>query len=174
MILNNLSIGDKAPNIVNAIIEIPKGSRNKYEYDSVSDSMKLDRILPTFWSYPTDYGFIPETLSGDGDHLDILIIQDIPSKTGHIIEIRVIGALEMIDEKGQDYKIIGVMEDDEKMKNILEVTDLDPLLLQKISRFFEDYKKLEDNKFSNVGHFKNRDFALKEISRSHETYLKNH
>jgi inorganic pyrophosphatase len=174
MLLNNLEIGDVKNGIINAIIEIPKGSRNKYEYDSTTNSMKLDRVLPTFWSYPTDYGFIPETLSEDGDHLDILIIQELPSKTGNVLKIRVIGVLEMADEKGQDYKIIGVMESDEEMKNISEIIDLDPLLLQKISRFFEDYKKLEDNKFSNVGHFKNRDFALKEILKSHEAYLKNH
>lgn len=173
MSLSDIDIGNKAPYIVNAVIEIPKGSRNKYEYDPATNSMKLDRVLPTFWSYPTDYGFIPETLSGDGDHLDVLVIKELPSIIGSAVKVRVIGALEMTDEKGQDYKIVGVIDDDENMRNILDITDLSPTLSDKISHFFEDYKKLENAKFSNVGHFKNKDFAIKEILQSHKAYLEN-
>lgn len=173
MSLQEINIGADIPSIVKAVIEIPSGSHEKYEYDPITDSIKLDRVLPAFFSYPTDYGFIPETLSGDGDHLDALLIQKLPSSLGSIVEMRVIGVLEMADEKGQDYKIIGVPNNDESMSNILEITDIDPVLLNKISHFFEDYKKLEDTKFSQVGHFKNKDFAIQEIIRSHETYLKN-
>jgi inorganic pyrophosphatase len=173
MDLRALGIGDKSPAIVNAVIEIPLGSQNKYEYDPPTNSMRLDRVLPVFFSYPTDYGFIPETLSGDGDHLDALVIKELPSITGSAVKVRVIGALEMTDEKGQDYKIVGVIDGDEKMGNVLDITDLNPTLLDKISHFFEDYKKLENTKFSNVGHFKNKDFAIKEILQSHKAYLKN-
>ena len=172
MSLDNLGIGDEAPHVVNAVIEIPLGSQNKYEYDPITDSMRLDRVLPVFFSYPIDYGFIPETLSDDGDHLDILIVAKLPSTSGAILTVRVVGLLEMADEKGRDYKIIGIIDGDKEWENIQEITDLDKTLLDKISRFFEDYKKLEDNKFSTVGCFKNKDFALKEITKSHETYLK--
>lgn len=173
MNLRALGIGEQSPAIVNAVIEIPLGSQNKYEYDPKTDSMKLDRVLPAFFSYPVDYGFIPETLSDDGDHLDVLIVTKLPSTSGTILVTRVIGLLEMADEKGRDYKIIGVSDGDKEWENIQEVTDLDKTLLEKISHFFEDYKKLENNKFSTVGRFKNKDFALKEITKSHETYLKN-
>ncbi len=165
MFLNNLEIGDIKTGVINAFIEIPKGGRNKYEYDEKLEALKLDRILSSPIFYPTDYGFIPHTLADDGDHLDVLVVTDSPACPGCVVKIRVIGALKMIDEKGLDYKILAVVENDPMMAKIMDIADLNEHLLKEINHFFDDYKTLEDDKFSNVEGWKNREFALQEIER---------
>ncbi len=170
MLLNNLGVGDTKLGIVNAVIEIPKGGRNKYEYDEELGAIRLDRILSSPIFYPTDYGFIPQTLADDDDHLDILVITESPSFPGCILKARVIGALRMTDEKGLDYKILAVVENDPRMAGVFNIQDLNEHLLKEINHFFDDYKTLEDNKFSNVEGWENREFALKEIGRCFQSY----
>ncbi|MCX6737661.1 MAG: inorganic diphosphatase [Candidatus Parcubacteria bacterium] len=165
MLLNNLEIGDIKTGVINAFIEIPKGGRNKYEYDEQLEALRLDRILSSPIFYPTDYGFIPQTLADDGDHLDVLIVTESPACPGCVVKVRVIGALKMTDENGLDYKILAVVENDPIMAKKFDVADLNEHLLKEINHFFDDYKTLEDNKFSNVEGWKNREFALQEIER---------
>src|SRR5437870_2669352 len=104
--MKGLPIGDGAPEIVHAVIEIPKGSRNKIEYDPALEVFKLDRVLFSAVHYPTAYGFIPSTLWDDGDPLDVLVITDQPLVTGIVLDVTPIGALELHDDKGDDLKIV--------------------------------------------------------------------
>ena len=107
--------------IVTAIVEIPRGSQNKYEYDHESHLIKLDRHLVVSMNYPAEYGFIPDTLGGDGDPLDILVLTAYPTFPGCAIDVRVIGMCVMSDEKGEDAKLVGVPTYDKQYKDITEV-----------------------------------------------------
>src|SRR6185437_35165 len=119
-----LPIGERAPEIVHAVIEIPLGSRNKYEYRPDLGVIMRDRVLSAAVRYPTDYGFIPSTLTDDGDPLDILVAAYDPAFPGCILLVRPLGVLDMTDEKGRDYKIFAVPADDPRFA---EVTSLDDL-----------------------------------------------
>src|SRR5690349_4599618 len=119
-----LPLGDDAPNVVNAVIEIPAGGVNKYEYDKKLDIFRLDRTLHSPVHYPGDYGFIPRTLSLDGDPLDVLVLVDAPSFTGCVMTVRPIGVLKMIDQTQEDEKILAVGTRDPVYAN---VTDYDGL-----------------------------------------------
>ena len=129
---------------IEVFVEIPAGSRNKYEYDKARHVFKLDRVLYSSVHYPGDYGFIPETLSLDGDPLDVLVIIEGPTFPGCVIETRPIGVLEMADEAGQDEKILGVPIGDPHFSHIHTLDDLGPHWLREIENFFATYKKLED------------------------------
>jgi inorganic pyrophosphatase len=122
--LKYLPIGDDAPHVVNAIVEIPKGSRNKYEYNIELGVFQLDRVLFSSMHYPEAYGFIPSTLYDDGDPVDVLIVIDQPLQTGIMIEVKPIGILKMADEKGSDDKIISVAKHDPTYSSIREVKEL--------------------------------------------------
>lgn len=139
----NIKPGEKSPEIVNVIIEIPKGSHNKYEYDEKTEEIRLDRVLYSAVFYPTDYGFIPQTRSEDGDHLDIMVVISEPLFPGCVVAVRPIGVLNMEDEEGRDVKIIGVAANDPRLKNIDSLNDLDNHYKKEIQNFFEMYKKLE-------------------------------
>lgn len=104
MSYHKIPLGNKAPEIINAVIEIPKGSHHKYEYDEVFDEIRLDRVLHSPVFYPTEYGFIPQTRAEDGDHLDILVLITEPLFPGCIVSVRVVGMLDMEDNAGRDYK----------------------------------------------------------------------
>src|SRR5579862_7134315 len=104
----NIPLGEKAPEMVNVVIDIPKGSQNKYEYDEKLGIFKLDRVLYTLFHFPMDYGFIPGTRSEDGDHLDAFVIGSDPVPTGIIVEIRPVALIRMIDSGEPDFKVIGV------------------------------------------------------------------
>jgi inorganic pyrophosphatase len=146
MSYKHLKIGSKAPALVNVIIEIPKGSHNKYEYDEKLDKIKLDRVLFSPVYYPADYGYVPETRSEDGDHLDILVIVSEPTFPGCIMEARPIGALKMTDDKGIDEKIIAVCDRDPRFKSVSSIEDIDSHIKDEIQHFFEVYKHLEQKK----------------------------
>lgn len=135
--------GDKCPEVVNVIVEIPKGSRNKYEYDEEMDEIRLDRVLYSAVFYPTDYGFIPKTRSEDGDHLDIMVVVSEPLFPGCVIPVRPIGILRMEDEAGKDDKIIAVAQKDPRLSEVKDISDLDDHYKKEIQNFFEIYKKLE-------------------------------
>ena len=135
--------GDRDAGWVEAIIEIPRGSRNKYEYDHERGVFRLDRVLYSSVHYPTDYGFVPGTLSGDGDPLDVLVVVDEPTFPGCHVRVRPIGTLTMYDEKGMDEKILAVPEDDPRDKEIRDLPDLAEHVPREIAAFFRTYKELQ-------------------------------
>lgn len=128
---------------VDVIIEIPKGSRNKYEYDDKRGLIRLDRILYSSIHYPTDYGFIPGTLAPDGDHLDVLVVCEEPTYPGVQVRARAIGVLRMVDENGSDDKVLAVPTSDPRFDGVRDLADLAPHWLQEIANFFATYKVLE-------------------------------
>ena len=132
--------------IVDAFIEIPKGSSNKYEYDKEKKRFILDRVLYSPMFYPADYGFIEDTLALDGDPLDILVLTTYPTFPGCIVPTRVIGALIMSDDKGEDEKLLAVPVGDPRYATIQSIHDLPPHTLKEIAHFFQVYKDLENKK----------------------------
>jgi inorganic pyrophosphatase len=138
-----LGIGKNAPKILNAVIEIPKGGHNKYEVDPTTGIVTLDRVLHSPLFYPVDYGFIPETLAPDGDHLDVLVVTDSPGLTGCVVEVRPLGILRMTDGGEQDDKLVVVQANNPHFHHKKKLSDLAPHLLDEIVHFFEEYKKLE-------------------------------
>ena len=143
--LKSLPVGDKAPEVVHMVIEVPRGSGNKYEYDPDLGAIKLDRVLPGAQFYPGDYGFIPSTLAEDGDPLDGLVLSTYPLLPGVVVEVRVVGLLLMEDEKGGDAKVIGVVAEDQRLDHIQDIGDVPEGVKQEIQHFFETYKALEAN-----------------------------
>ena len=137
--------------VIEAVVEIPRGSRNKYEFDPATDSIRLDRVLFSSVHYPTDYGFIPGTKSADGDMLDILIVVEEPTFPGCRIQVRPIGFLRMVDEKGTDEKILGVPVADPRFDGIEDISDLRSHWLVEIENFFATYKMLEKKESSVQG-----------------------
>lgn len=134
-----------------AFIEIPRGSRNKYEYDDATGRFRLDRVLFSSVHYPTDYGFIPDTLAEDGDHLDILVLMQEPSFPGCYIEARPIGGLDMADEKGSDFKVLAVPVGDPRYQHVTDLTHLGDHWLREIETFFATYKLLEPKQTEVLG-----------------------
>ena len=138
-----LAIGEGAPDEVNAVIEIPRGQTNKYEYDKQLNVFRLDRNLYSPEHYPGDYGFIPSTLSDDGDPLDVLVLVDAPSFTGCLMTVRPIGMLKMIDQGSEDEKILAVGTNNPIYNDVNDYQKLYPHLLLEIEHFFSVYKELE-------------------------------
>ena len=172
MNIKTLPIGKKFPEVVNVVIEIPKGSHNKYEYDEELDAIKLDRVLYSPVHYPTDYGFIPETRSEDGDHLDLMVLCTNPLFPGCVIEARPLALMKMIDGGDEDFKILGVAAKDPRyahVKTLEDVNKLNPMLTDEIAHFFEVYKKLE-KKETQIQGWENHEAALSEIKRAYETF----
>lgn len=135
--------GDRAPEIVNSIIEIPQNTRAKYELDKDSGLLKLDRVLYSAVYYPANYGFIPRTYCDDKDPLDIVVLCKIDVVPLCLIDAKVIGAMRMLDGGEMDDKIIAVAENDMSVNHIDDVDELPPHFLRELKNFFEDYKKLE-------------------------------
>lgn len=148
------------------IIEIPKGTRNKYEYDHHRDVIFLDRRLFSATFYPADYGFIPGTLAEDGDPLDVLVILDEPTFPGCHIHVAPLGVFWMSDEHGRDAKIIAVPISDVRGRSVSDIDDLDPHLKNEIQHFFAVYKDLEPGKHSEVSGFGSAAEAEEEIRQS--------
>lgn len=139
----SLPIGERAPVIVNAVVEIPSGSSNKCEYDVHLGVFRLDRVLYSPVHYPADYGFIPSTLAEDGDPLDILILISHPTFPGCLVESRPVAMLNMVDDKGVDEKILAVAGGDPRYQRIEDLTSVEPHVLKEIEHFFNVYKNLE-------------------------------
>jgi len=137
------SIGDEAPEIVNAFIEITRGSKAKFEIDKKSGCIKLDRMLHSSVHYPINYGFIPRTYADDNDPLDILVACQADLPPGILCEARIIGMMEMIDRGEVDHKLIAVANEDPFYDDVKELKDLNPHLLKEIHDFFSTYKRLE-------------------------------
>jgi inorganic pyrophosphatase len=136
---------------VTAIVEIPKGSRNKYEMDHETGEIWLDRTLFTATRYPADYGFVPDTLAEDGDPLDVLVLGAEPTFPGCRISVRAIGVFLMEDQGLPDHKIIGVPAGDSRWEATVDIDDLDVHLRRELEHFFAVYKELEDKKTAALG-----------------------
>ncbi|HEY3243978.1 MAG TPA: inorganic diphosphatase [Phycisphaerae bacterium] len=139
----SIPAGSALPAVVNAIVEIPKGRRSKFEIDKKTGLMKLDRYLFSSSHYPGDYGFIPQTLAEDGDALDILVMVNEPTFSGCLIEARVVGLFRMKDRGKNDYKILGVPHTDPLFAEILDLKDVPHHYLREVQHFFGTYKQLE-------------------------------
>jgi inorganic pyrophosphatase len=148
---------------IEVMVEIPKGSRNKYEYDHERHVMRLDRRLFSATVYPADYGFVPDTLGEDGDPLDALVLLDDPTFPGCLVRAHPVGVFWMSDEKGPDAKIICVPVDPRSAR-VNDLADLPKYLLDEIAHFFEVYKMLEPGKESSTRGYEGRDAAWGEIA----------
>jgi len=168
---HDVSPGDDVPSSVNAIIEIPKGSKAKYEIDKNSGLIKLDRVLFSSVMYPANYGFIPKTYCDDKDPLDILVLCSVDVYPMSIIEAKVIGVMHMIDNGEQDDKIIAVAKHDMSVNYINDLSELPPHTMKEIVRFFQDYKALE-RKNVTIEQLFGRSYAYKVIQESIDLYQK--
>lgn len=159
--------------IVDAIIEIPKGSSNKYEYDHEKNVIRLDRCLFSPMYYPADYGFVPDTLSEDGDPIDILVIMRNPTFPGCMIEARIIGMFKMADDKGLDEKLIAVPIHDPRYDEFLSLEDLSSHTEKEFEHFFKEYKKLEGKEVE-IGGWADVDEAHIALDKAYAAYKKAH
>ena len=169
--LESFKSKELSPERFTVVVEIQKGSKNKYEYDVETGFLRLDRILYTSTHYPHNYGFIPLTLSDDGDPLDVLIISSEPILPLASVECRPIGVLEMVDDGERDYKILAVCLTDPFYNIYNDISELPAHLSDEIKHFFTVYKALE-NKNTNIGKPKGREDAKRIIAESIEAYKK--
>jgi inorganic pyrophosphatase len=152
------------------VIEIPKGSRNKYEYDQELGGVKLDRFLSASVVYPTDYGYVPETLAPDGDPLDVLVCVSEPTFPGCIVPSKVIGLFRMEDEKGPDDHVVCVPCSDPGWNALNDVDDLPEQLRKEIGHFFTVYKDLDPDKHSDVKGWAGREAAWEAIEQARNEF----
>jgi inorganic pyrophosphatase len=175
MSFSNLTPGKDVPNDVNVVIEIPmNGEPIKYEVDKQSGAIFVDRFMSTAMHYPCNYGYIPATLSGDGDPVDVLVLSPVPLIPGVVVRCRPIGMLRMQDEAGSDEKILAVPVDKltSIYRNVQSPRDLPPVEIDRITHFFEHYKDLEPGKFVKVIGWAEAADARAEIINSVERYKK--
>ena len=166
---HHVSYGEKAPNVVQAIIEIPKGGKAKYELDKDTGLLRLDRVLFSAVHYPANYGFIPQTYCDDKDPLDILVFSSIDAQPLCIMEAKVVGVMSMIDGDERDDKILAVAANDMSVNYIDDLDNLPPHSQKEVQRFFEDYKKLEHKQVI-VEKFSGKEEAYKIINESIKMY----
>lgn len=155
--------------VVEATVEIPFRSRNKYEIDKTTGKIKLDRVLYSAMGYPAEYGTIENTLAPDGDPLDILILATEPTYPGCIVPARIIGYLTMYDEGKGDYKLISVVDSDPRFNHIHELSDVEPFTLKEIKNFFENYKTLQGIEVE-VGDYHSKEEALNLLEECKRNY----
>lgn len=164
-----LSPGPEVPNIINVVVEIPKGSRNKYEFDKQLGVLRLDRVLYSSIHYPGDYGFIPQSYYDDGDPLDVLVMVSEPSFPGCLIQARPIGLFRMTDRGQPDEKILAVPATDPLSRDYHDVTDIPQHFLHEVAHFFAVYKDLEGVAVKTIG-WEGAAQARRRISYSVEMY----
>ncbi|MEQ8798057.1 MAG: inorganic diphosphatase [Salinisphaeraceae bacterium] len=173
MSLEKVSRGQNLPDDINVIIEIPMNSEPvKYEVDKETRALFVDRVLTTPMHYPCNYGYVPDTLCGDGDPLDVLVVMPVPLQPGCVIRSRPVGVLKMTDESGEDAKLVAVPHHKifPAYNHIKTVEDLNALTLDRIAHFFEHYKDLEDGKWVRIDGWVGHEAARQEIERSVEMY----
>lgn len=164
--LRHVSVGNDVPNDINVVIEIPiNGEAVKYEVDKDSGLIFVDRVLNTSMRYPCNYGFVPHTLCGDGDPVDVLVIMPTPLLPGSVVTCRPIGVLKMTDEAGEDAKIVAVPVSNvtSLYRDISSIRDLPEVMLDQISHFFEHYKDLEKGKWVKIEGWGEAEEAKQEI-----------
>ncbi len=166
---HGVSYGPHAPRIVNAIIEIPQGSRAKYEVDKESGLLRLDRVIYSSFHYPVNYGFIPQTYGDDKDPLDILVLTSLPVQPLCLMEAKVMGVMQMIDSGDADDKIIAVASTDPSVNHYNNIEEFPKHFFEELRQFFEEYKKLE-NKTVKVEEFQDKTAALKIIEAAIQSY----
>jgi inorganic pyrophosphatase len=169
---HSLDVGKNAPEIVNAMIEIPMGSKVKYELDKVSGLIKVDRILYGAVYYPANYGFIPQTYCDDDDPLDILVLCQEAVYPRSIMEAKVIGSMAMIDGGAEDNKIIAVTTSDPAFAHYSDISQLPEFMLAELKKFFEDYKKLEKKEVK-IEDFMGRVDAVRSVKEALKMYSAN-
>ena len=167
--LHDIVVPEEIEDFLPAVIEIPAGSKLKYEIDKTTGMLMLDRVLYSSVHYPANYGFIPQSHAGDGDPLDILVLMQEPVYPLTIVCARPVGGLRMRDDKGEDDKIVAVALDDPAFNHYTDVHQLPPHVLIELDRFFRDYKVLE-GKTSEVDQMYDRDTALKVIREALDGY----
>jgi inorganic pyrophosphatase len=167
-----LPVGEKAPEVINAVIEIPSEGINKYEYDKKLHVFRLDRNLYSPVHYPGDYGFIPSTLADDGDPLDVLVLVDTPSFSGCIQEVRPIGLLEMLDQGVADEKVLCVGKNNPRYKDVWNFSEIYPHMLKEITHFFAIYKDLEGKRVEVKG-WRDASFARDKVLEAQQNFIDN-
>lgn len=155
--------------IVQAVVEIPQGSQNKYEYDTTTKRIRLDRVLYGAMHYPVNYGFIPGTWGEDHDPLDILIMCSTSIHPGIHVAVRVLGSLEMYDEHGPDTKVVGVADCDARFDQVQRLDDLGPHRLREMTHFFSEYKQLQ-NLSVRMGDYHDEASAIQSIKAAQQRY----
>ncbi len=168
----DIPAGDKTPELLNMVIEVVSGSRDKYEYDAKWGAFVLDRIIPSSVVFPVEYGFVPQTWYDDEDPLDIMVMSFEPLQVGCIVKVRVIGALVIEDEKGQDTKILSVLVNDRRFEGYHDISDIHKHELTEIQEFFETYKRLEPHKWAKVKEWKNAKETMKVVEYAMEKFRK--
>jgi len=168
-LLHDVSAGSKTPGEINVIIEIPKGSKNKYEIDKETGLIALDRAMRTAQDYPFDYGFVPQTLWDDGDALDVIVLTTYPLASGVLVRVRPVAIMHMIDGGEGDDKIISVPVDDPRWNSVIDIKDLNPYTLKEMEHFYSTYKKIE-NKEVAVNGFDGKLEAQEAIERALKLY----
>lgn len=166
----HLPIGERCPDLVNAIVEVPLGGVNKYEYDKKLKVFRLDRTLYSPVHYPGDYGFIPSTLASDGDPLDVLVLVDNASFPGCLVEVRPIGILEMLDQGVRDEKVLAVVNNDPRYTAVNDYTDIYTHILREIEHFFSIYKDLEGKRTKTIA-WQNAEQARRVILQGRERFV---
>lgn len=167
----DIPLGEDAPDEINAIIEIPKGSHNKYEVDKETGLIKLDRANYTSSPYPFDYGFAPQTLWEDGDPLDVIVLTTYPLDPGILVAVRPIAIIDMIDSGDSDAKIIAVPVEDKRWEDVADLPDLNKHMLKEFQHFFETYKALKGKPaLVEISGIRGREAALEAIKKSVELY----
>jgi inorganic pyrophosphatase len=170
MNLMNLPVDPESPKVVTAVVEVPYGSSNKYEYDAEYGVFRLDRVLYSPMHYPGEYGFVPRTLARDGDPLDVLVLSTEPTHPGTVIRARPLAFLEMIDGNAEDQKVLAVPVDDPRYERILTLEDVAPHTLREIEHFFAIYKELE-GKVTTIGSWRGLDDTHALIRESLAAYV---
>lgn len=165
--ISAISPGRKIPDDFNVIIEISANSAPvKYEMDKDSGLLMVDRFMSVAMQYPCNYGFVPNTLSNDGDPVDVLVMTPFPVQAGCLMRCRAMGVLQMTDEAGEDYKVLAlpIIQACVHYAHMKELNDVPEVMLKTIAHFFENYKKLEPNKWVKIGDWLGKDVAAKEIN----------
>lgn len=170
---HDVPLGDNIPNEINVIIEIPKGSNNKYEIDKATGLIKLDRANYSSAAYPFDYGFAPQTLWEDGDALDVIVLTTYPLNVGILVTVRPVAVMEMIDAGESDYKVIAVPVDDKRWDDVNDLPDINTHSLKEFQHFFETYKELKGKPAPvEIRGIKGKDEAFAAVTKSIELYQK--
>lgn len=168
---HDIPLGDKAPELINTIVEIHKGSKNKYEIDKETGLIALDRVAHTAQDFPFDYGFAPQTYWHDKDPLDIIVLTTYPLLPGILVKVRPIAIMHMIDSGDRDDKIIAVPQDDPRFAEMNDLADINKHTLKEIEHFYATYKKLQ-NKEVQVTGFSGKAEAQAAVTESVELYKK--